>query len=94
MRGKTKARRNTILIDWIRYYEDRPESCRKCFFWKNRKVGGFALVYFLRSVGFNMISLAATGRHFDSKNCFSLTNRASWLQKLRFGLQRYISSFK
>ncbi len=39
MRGKTKAKRKTILIDGIRYYEDRPESCRKCFFWKNRKVG-------------------------------------------------------
>ena len=34
-----KAKRNIILINGIRYYADRPESCRKCFFWKNRKGG-------------------------------------------------------
>lgn len=32
-------RRKTILIDGIRYYDDKPDTCRKCFFWKNRKVG-------------------------------------------------------
>lgn len=34
-----KAKRKIILIDGIRYYADRPDTCRKCFFWKNRKVG-------------------------------------------------------
>lgn len=34
-----KANRKIILINGIRYYADRPESCRKCFFWKNRKGG-------------------------------------------------------
>ncbi len=29
----------TILIDGIRYYDGKPVSCRKCFFWKNRKAG-------------------------------------------------------
>ena len=32
-------KRRTILIDGVRYYADRPYECRKCFFWKNRKVG-------------------------------------------------------
>ena len=36
---RKKARRKTILIDGIRYYDDKPDTCRKCFFWKNRKVG-------------------------------------------------------
>ena len=36
---RKKARRNTILIDGIRYYAEKPETCRMCFFWKNRKVG-------------------------------------------------------
>ena len=27
-----KAKRNIILINGIRYYADRPETCRKCFF--------------------------------------------------------------
>ena len=34
-----KAKRKTILIDGIRYYADKPDTCRKCFFWKKRKVG-------------------------------------------------------
>ena len=29
----------TIMIDGVRYYADRPSSCRGCFFWKNRKAG-------------------------------------------------------
>ena len=29
--------RETIMIDGVRYYADRPRSCRGCFFWKNRK---------------------------------------------------------
>ena len=33
------ATRKTIMIDGIRYYAERPHDCRKCFFWKNRKVG-------------------------------------------------------
>ena len=36
---RKKARRDTILIDGIRYYAEKPETCRMCFFWKNRKVG-------------------------------------------------------
>ena len=36
---RKKARRKTILIDGIRYYDDKPNTCRKCFFWKNRKAG-------------------------------------------------------
>ena len=31
--------RETIMIDGVRYYADRPRSCRGCFFWKNRKTG-------------------------------------------------------
>ena len=23
---------------WSQYYSDKPETCRSCFFWKNRKV--------------------------------------------------------
>ena len=33
------AKRKTIMIDGVRYYAERPRDCRKCFFWKNRKVG-------------------------------------------------------
>ena len=36
---RKKVKRKTILIDGIRYYDDKPDTCRKCFFWKNRKVG-------------------------------------------------------
>lgn len=31
--------RETIIIDGVRYYADRPRSCKVCFFWKNRKAG-------------------------------------------------------
>ena len=31
--------KETIVIEGIRYYADRPRSCRGCYFWKNRKVG-------------------------------------------------------
>lgn len=27
------------MIDGVRYYVERPHDCRKCFFWKNLKVG-------------------------------------------------------
>ena len=30
---------DTIVIDGVRYHADRPQSCRACYFWKNRKVG-------------------------------------------------------
>jgi hypothetical protein len=33
------TKRKTIMIDGVRYYAERPHDCRKCFFWKNRKVG-------------------------------------------------------
>ena len=39
MRTRQKLQRKTIMIDGVRYYADRPHDCRKCFFWKNRKVG-------------------------------------------------------
>ena len=39
MRGNKQKRRRVILVDGIRYYDDKPESCRRCFFWKNRKAG-------------------------------------------------------
>lgn len=28
-----------LLINGIRYYSDRPHDCRKCYFWKNNKIG-------------------------------------------------------
>ena len=34
-----KSKHKIILIGGIRYYADKPDTCRKCFFWKNRKVG-------------------------------------------------------
>ena len=33
--GKAKI----IIIDGVRYGADRPENCRNCFLWKNRKKG-------------------------------------------------------
>ena len=39
LRGNKQKRRRVILVDGIRYYDDKPESCRRCFFWKNRKAG-------------------------------------------------------
>ena len=27
-----------VLIDGVKYYSDKPETCRSCFFWKNRKI--------------------------------------------------------
>ena len=27
------------VIDGIRYHADRPDSCRSCYFYKNRKIG-------------------------------------------------------
>ncbi len=34
----------TIMIDGMRYYADRPSSCRGCFFWKNRNTKLKAMV--------------------------------------------------
>ena len=34
-----RNRRRTILINGIRYYADRPDKCRHCYFWQNRKKG-------------------------------------------------------
>lgn len=39
MRGNKHKRRRVILVEGVRYYDDKPESCRCCFFWKNRKAG-------------------------------------------------------
>lgn len=30
---------NTIVINELRYYKERPANCRQCFFWKNNKIG-------------------------------------------------------
>ena len=30
--------KETIMIDGVRYYADRPRSCRGCYFWKNTVV--------------------------------------------------------
>ena len=31
--------KETIVIDGVRYYADRPKSCRGCFFWRTEKQG-------------------------------------------------------
>ena len=36
---KKQAKRKIILIDGIKYYDDKPETCHRCTFWKNRKIG-------------------------------------------------------
>ena len=33
------SKKKTKLIDGIRYYADRPNNCKHCFFWKNKKAG-------------------------------------------------------
>ena len=48
--SKKRRSTKTILVDGVSYYSDRPENCKKCFFWKNRKVGcilGEANCYYL-----------------------------------------------
>ena len=45
--SKKKA---TRVINGIRYYSDRPNDCRKCYFWKNKVVGcmlGYENCYYL-----------------------------------------------
>ena len=32
-------RKESAIIDDVRYHKSRPKSCRECFWWKNRKVG-------------------------------------------------------
>ncbi len=34
-----KTKEQTMLIGGVRYYNSKPRDCRKCFFWKNKKVG-------------------------------------------------------
>lgn len=36
---RKNKRPRVIVVDGISYYADKPETCSKCFFWKNRKVG-------------------------------------------------------
>ena len=31
--------RQTITINGVRYYADRPKDCKSCFFWENNKKG-------------------------------------------------------
>ena len=50
---RNKTRRKIIVIDGIHYFADKPETCRKCFFWKNRKAGcilGTENCYYLAEV--------------------------------------------
>ena len=50
---RNKTRRKTIVIDGVHYFADKPETCRKCFFWKNRKAGcilGTENCYYLAEV--------------------------------------------
>lgn len=35
---KKTSKPHIVLIDGVKYYSDKPETCRSCFFWKNRKV--------------------------------------------------------
>lgn len=39
MSQSQKRQKKTIVIEDIRYYADRPSSCKGCYFWKNKKVG-------------------------------------------------------
>ena len=51
--AKNSMKRRTIVIDGVHYYAERPHDCRKCFFWKNRKVGcslGSENCYYLAEV--------------------------------------------
>lgn len=50
---RNKTRRKTIVIDGVHYFVDKPEICRKCLFWKNRKAGcilGTENCYYLAEV--------------------------------------------
>ena len=55
------AKRKTIMIDGVRYYAERPHDCRKCFFWKNRKVGCiiYAIVQQMWPSAFILIAMEA-----------------------------------
>ena len=70
---RKKVKRKTILIDGIRYYDDKPDTCRKCFFWKNRKVGcvlGTQNCYYLaEAVKTEQEKKALTARHILRQNC-------------------------
>lgn len=35
----SQNQKNLIVIDGVRYYADRPSSCKSCYFWKNNKRG-------------------------------------------------------
>lgn len=43
-------KRKTKIINGVRYYADRPNDCRNCWFWKNKAVGctlGYEKCYYL-----------------------------------------------
>ena len=45
-----KQYRYTVVLEGVRYHKARPHTCRKCFFWKNKKTGcvlGTENCYFL-----------------------------------------------
>lgn len=31
-----------VLIDGVKYYSDKPETCRSCFFWKTARFPAFS----------------------------------------------------
>ena len=33
------SQKKTKIINGVRYYKDRPNNCRNCYFWKNKKTG-------------------------------------------------------
>lgn len=51
--GIAMSKKKTKVIDGVRYYADRPNNCKKCFFWRNRRIGctlGKENCYFLAEV--------------------------------------------
>lgn len=33
------SKKKTKVIGGLRYYKERPNSCKRCYFWKGRKAG-------------------------------------------------------
>jgi len=87
---RNKPKRKVILIDGIRYYSDKPETCRACFFWKNRKAGcilGCQNCYYLAEAVMTEQERKcegccyAKGRPCVSASCYRDLDK--WLQEIR-----------
>lgn len=78
---RKKVKRKTILIDGIRYYDDKPDTCRKCFFWKNRKVGCVLGTQ-------NCYYLAEAVKTEQERNKYT----ADYDKKLTFDIEKYLST--